>query len=257
MQLVDAVRALHSLVIVTGLSVILAVQPLHVASASELHIVTESFPPYNYQRDGQAKGLSTEVVRAVLDHAGIKADIKFYPWARAYKTATVSPNTLIYSIARIPERESLFQWIGVVAPYRTSFYKLKVNEAIRIESLDDARKYKVGVSLEDVITIYLQGQGFEHLQVSQSDLLNVRMLAFGRLDVIAYDEAAFPRLVRKVGHDPERFERIYRLTDLSGDLYLAASPRTDPVIVKQLRESLQAIREEGVYDRIHQKYFLY
>lgn len=225
--------------------------------ADGLRVVTEEFPPYNYEEDGEAKGLSTEVVQAVLKEAGLEASITFYPWARAYATAQVRENTLIYSIARIPEREEMFEWVGVVAPYRTSFYKLKENDKVRINSIEEAREYRVGVSLEDVILTYLKGQGFDDLQVSEKDLLNVRMLARGRLDVIAYDEAAFPRLVQREGYDLLDFERVYRLEDLTGDLYIAASPGTDPAIVKKLKAGLEAVKASGLYDEIHKKYFLF
>jgi len=74
------------------------------ARASDLLIVTEELPPYNYQEDGVAKGLSTEVVQAVLAETGLEAEIQFYPWARRYIMAQNRTNTLIYSMARIQER---------------------------------------------------------------------------------------------------------------------------------------------------------
>ncbi len=52
--------------------------------AGPLTIVTEDFPPYNYEQDGKASGLSSEVVQAVLKEIGLQADIIFYPWRRAY-----------------------------------------------------------------------------------------------------------------------------------------------------------------------------
>ncbi|NQY93223.1 MAG: transporter substrate-binding domain-containing protein, partial [Campylobacteraceae bacterium] len=112
--------------------------------SEEITIVTEEFPPYNYQVDGKMKGISSEIVLAVLKEINVTAKIVSYHWSRAYVLASTKKNHLIYSIARIPEREELFHWIGTIAPYSTSFYKLKSRKDIKINSLDDAKKYTIG-----------------------------------------------------------------------------------------------------------------
>ena len=57
------------------------------AWAQYLEVVTEQYPPYNYEEDGQVKGVGTEVVEEVLKEAGIDYNIKVLPWARALKKA--------------------------------------------------------------------------------------------------------------------------------------------------------------------------
>ncbi|WP_050764620.1 transporter substrate-binding domain-containing protein [Marinomonas sp. MED121] len=221
----------------------------------ELKIVTENFPPYNFQVEGKAHGMSTEVVKAMLDHANIQADIDFYPWPRAYRTAQVKPNALIYSIARIPERETMFEWIGDIAPYRTSFYKLKENTDLNINSLDDARVYRIGVSQEDAIKTYLENRGFEKLVVANADQFVVRMLIYGRMDLIAYDEASLPFQVKASGFDLNLIERVFRIEGLSEKLYVAMHPQSDPVLVQTLKNSLEAIKLNGTYRAIEAQYF--
>ncbi len=102
--------------------------------AESLRIITESFPPYNFQVDDEAKGLSSEVVQAVLNQINLQASIELYPGSRAYETALTEKNILIYSIARIAEREALFHWVGAIAPYKTSLFKLKSNKSIQVNS---------------------------------------------------------------------------------------------------------------------------
>lgn len=223
--------------------------------AGELTIVTEEFPPYNYQRDGQPAGLSTEVVKAVLEEAGLTAEFKFVPWARAYKTAERVPNTLIYSIARIPEREDLFIWVGEIAPYRTSLYKLKKADHVDADSLEKARRYKIGVSVEDVIYTYLKREGFS-LELVGSDQLNIRKLSARRLDIIAYDEASFVYAVRENGFQLGDFQRVVRLEELSGSLFMALNKQSDPELSKRLIAALQRVHEKGIYQQINAEYML-
>lgn len=222
-------------------------------------VVTESFPPYNYQVEGQPRGLSVEVLQAVLDELyedyplEPKPDIQFMPWARAFHKARTVENVLIFSIARIPEREHQFHWIGEIAPYRTALYKLSQNP-IEIRSLKDARHYDVGVSQQDVIYSFLRSEGFTRLDVIGSDLLNIRKLKHDRIPLIAYDEAAF-RFAMRTDQNPQAFERVLRIEPLSGSLYMAFSEGSDPELVERFKAALQKIKAEGRYAQILRGYF--
>ncbi|WP_428526776.1 substrate-binding periplasmic protein [Roseibium sp.] len=216
----------------------------------DIRIVTEEFPPYNYSDNGLAEGLSSEVVQAVLAETGLTAEFLFLPWARAYLTAQNSKNTVIFSIGRIPEREDLFEWLGVIAPYNTSLYKLANRTDLTVNSLSDAKDYSIGVSVEDVIYQYLKSQNFSNLDIVGEDILNIRKLALGRLDVIAFDEAAFQYYLDLEDIDPALFERIYRLEDISGGLYMAINKDSDPDLIQALKRGLEAIKHNGTYEQI-------
>jgi polar amino acid transport system substrate-binding protein len=222
--------------------------------AQSLRIVTENFAPYNFQVGNEAKGLSSEVVQAVLKQIELQASIEFYPWARAYETAQTEKNTLIYSIARIPEREALFHWVGAIAPYNSSLYKLKSNKSIQVNSIDDAKKYQVGVSLNDVTVAYLHRHHFTSLKTVSRDVLNIRLLAKNRIDLIAYEEASFVYALQEEGLDASLFERVYRLDEISDQLYMAFSLGSDAELVSAFKGGLEIIKMNGVYDKIQLKY---
>ncbi|MEH6629717.1 MAG: transporter substrate-binding domain-containing protein [Halopseudomonas aestusnigri] len=240
------------LAIITALNVLFNSSSL----ADTVTIVTEEFPPYNYQENSIAKGLSTEVIQAVLKEIKTEAIFKFYPWARAYKIAQQEKNYLIYSIVRIPERENKFQWVGMIAPYSTSLYKLKANSNVSVRSLSDAQNYVVGVSREDVITTYLRREGFVSFDISNHDSINIKKLLSGRIDLIAYDDASFVHIVRSMGQDLIKFEKILSLSQLSGSLYMAFNKNSDNELVNRFRTGLQAIKENGLFEEIQNKYFL-
>ena len=226
------------------------------ALCQQVTVVTEDFPPYNYEEDGTAKGVSSEVVQAVLDEIDMEAAFHFYPWVRAYRIALNKENHLIYSIARIPEREDMFHWVGAIAPYNTSLYKLKSRKDIEINSLDDARPYIIGSSRADVITAYLEDKGGFDLDVVTRDSQNLHRLLLGRVDLIAYDEASLVYKVQQEGLDITLYERVYRLEDLSDDLYMAFGKTSDISLVKKFQEGLRSIKDKGIFDKIRQKYFL-
>jgi polar amino acid transport system substrate-binding protein len=222
--------------------------------AEPLRIVTEDFPPYNFQVGDKAVGLCSEIVQAVLKQINLQAPIEFYPWARAYEIAQAEKNILIYSIGRLPEREALFHWIGTIAPTKTSLYKLKSNKSIQVNSIKQAKKYQIGVSLSDMRLIYLQRHQFPSLKTVSGHVLNIRLLVNNRIDLIAFDEASFTQKLQDEGLDPSLFERVFRLDELSGHVYMAFSLGSDADLISAFRSGLETIKNNGIYDQIQTKY---
>ncbi len=127
-------------------------------AADEIRIVTEELPPYNMTQGGRLTGMSTEVVQAVLKEVGVPASIQSMPWARAYDMAQQEKNVLIYLIARTPEREPLFKWVGEIMRIDYHFYKLRERKDIVVPDLQSAKNYSVGVLREDVRHQYLRSE---------------------------------------------------------------------------------------------------
>jgi polar amino acid transport system substrate-binding protein len=220
-------------------------------------IVTESLPPYSYQDGDVVKGMSTEVVQAVLHEVGIQADIHVYSWTRAYLLALTKPNVLIYSISRIPEREELFQWIGEVAPQGSYLFKLASRRDIQLNTLDDAKAYRIGTWRDDVSEQYLIGKGFvreQHLDNSGTPKQNILKLISQRLDLTSDAELSFYHQAQELGHDPALFAKAFRLGDLSQPLYMAFNRETPVALVEAFRKALASIKRQGLYEAIHRNY---
>lgn len=65
------------------LVVLMAVLMSTTGFTEEIIVVTEYWPPYNYEDQGKVTGLSTEIVRATLEQAKVKGNFGVYPWGRA------------------------------------------------------------------------------------------------------------------------------------------------------------------------------
>lgn len=222
--------------------------------AEEITIVTEHYPPFNYEERGEVKGIATKVVQAVLHHVDVKASIRVLPWARAYYMAQHQKNVLIYSLARFPERETLFKWVGAIAPLTTYVYKLKRRTDIIVETFDDLRAYRIGVLNQAADHQYLLAQGFDQLDPVSRHELNVKKLQAERIDLFVTQELWFVSLVKSLGLEQEDFERVYYLEDLSGEFYMAFSLTTSDAIVESFRKALRTIKENGTYEAILKRY---
>ncbi|TWI54803.1 polar amino acid transport system substrate-binding protein [Pseudomonas duriflava] len=240
-------------------ALILSAGPSLMADEGPLRIVTEELPPYNMTRQGQITGFSTEVIQAVLSRIGMQGHFQSMPWARAYDIALSNENVLIYSIARIPEREQRFKWVGVIAPSRWGLFSLK-SRNLSFTQLNDAQRYQIATVNGDVGQQYLQSKGFEmgrNLQSSNTHEQNYLKLRSGRVDLWIANEVMARYLVRQGGEDPAKvIESVYPVKelDLGEGLYMAFGVKTADVLVKRFQDGLAAIHADGTYAALVKKW---
>lgn len=224
------------------------------ASAQPLTVVTEEYPPYNHlDENKQVVGLSTEVVKEVLRRAKLPYRISLYPWARAYHMAQNQPNVLIYSIGRNSQRETMFQWVDVIAPYNVFMYRLKSRPEVQVQMVEQLGRYRVGAVRDDVRAQYLEKNGIA-TDLVVDDSANAKKLASQRIDLFPIDEIAMAALYRREGMDPQSVEKALALPDLSSGLYMAFSLQTAPDIVERCRSALRDMRRDGTLEKIKAAY---
>ncbi len=203
--------------------------------------------------------MSTEIVQAVLAEAGVEATFQSMPWARAYDIALNSENVLIYSIARTPQRESLFKWVGTLASTQWHLFSLSGKD-YRLRSLDDARPLQIATVKDDAGEQYLLSQGFavgQNLQSSNKYEHNYQKLKEGRVDLWISDETNAQYLVRHTGGDPQEravSQLVLGALDGQDGLGMAFSRRTPDALVGRLRQALARIQADGRYDAIVNKW---
>lgn len=220
--------------------------------ASELDrltFITEHYPPYNYVDEGELKGSSVDILKAILQHAGsnIEAtDIRVLPWARGYDTTLLTPGTVLFSTTRTSAREDLFQWVGPLAAGRVVLLARK-DSNISIENLEALQNgnFSMVVIGEDIGAQKLLEAGVNadrmHTAVNNESAMN--MLVANRVSLWAYGEDVAHWLLRKHGHDPEDFETVYVLSQ--DPLYFAVNRETDSAVVELLQQILDDLRAQG------------
>jgi polar amino acid transport system substrate-binding protein len=225
---------------------------------NSITVVTEELPPFNYTDNGKLVGFSTEVVEAVLKEVGIQGVFSSMAWARAYDTALTGENILIYSIARSPQREKLFKWVGVVAPTDNYIFALR-ERGIKLTTLEEAKKYKIGTVNEDIREQYLVSKGFvkgENLQPSTRFPLMYDKLKAGRIDLCPVLDVVLLDLARRNGDDAEKlFERVLTLPEIGRDgTYMAFGANTSDALVERFRKGLDTLKKNGTYAVIKKRW---
>lgn len=227
--------------------------------AENISIVTEDSFPLTYMENGRVVGQATELVEMIMKQTGFEYKLEMLPWARAVHMATNDPNVLIYSIARTPERETQYKWVGEVAPVKYSLYKLRSRTDIVINTLDDARKYRIGVQNGDLRAKFLVQQGFPMnatpgLQEVNNNTLNIKKLENDRVDLIPISKRGLEGLCKDVGFDCSKFEAVFELP-IRTNLYMAYSLKTSDEIVERTRKVYSGLRKEGIVRKLMPTYW--
>lgn len=208
-----------------------------------LNIVTEIAPPLQFLNGDKLDGQTTSKVRAMLAEASLEAQITPYPWARAFYLATTKPNTLIYPLVRTPERENSFHWIGKLLTFKMSVIKLKSNNAIALNKLNDAKNFRLGLMRGDYAHKLIDNAGFtenEHYTLSSELSKLITQLYSGKIDAMIADLPLLKVMAISQGFDPEMLVSVYNLGEPVG-VYIAAGKNTKPTYVDALSKALNRI----------------
>lgn len=220
-------------------------------------VVTEDARPLHYLWQGQLQGEAPQFIRQLMQQAGVAYSQQVYPWARAYMMASSLPNVLIYSIARTPEREPQFHWIGKLLTVQYAMYSLQSRTDIRARNVEELRPYRIGVTANDVRAHWLREQGLREaaadsragLDTADNSLSNLRKLMQGRVDMVPVSHLGLRSFCLSEGVDCTRFRRVMVLP-FSVDLYVAASLKTRPAVIRALQGSYDRLQRSGRYQQM-------
>jgi polar amino acid transport system substrate-binding protein len=211
------------------------------AELPKLTVLTEVYPPYQIvSKDGKVYGWSADKVKTLLAQAQIDYTLDILPWIRAYKSALLKPNTLLYSLLRTDSRENSFHWVAPLCSIDFSLYRLKSRTDIEVNTIVDAKKYQIAAQKGQASTEYLLSLGFDdkrELSVSYNNDNFIQMLVHDRVELIVLSTAHVQSLILTSSPHINEIEAIFPIKYLRKNLYLAASLSTSPVILKKLQKA--------------------
>ncbi len=221
-------------------------------AAQPLRVVLEVSPPHQTLDNGKVGGLTTAVVAELLQQAGLSASFEVYPWARAFKIAATTPDVLIYNMARTPEREAQFEWIGIVTRYKFGLLKLSQREDIQVSQLADIKHYVVGAQREDFSAEWLKDaakQPPEKLELQPDVIETWRLLVNGKLDLMIDDPQAIDDMLHQHQLERSDIEFVLFPPELEQQTWIALKKGSSPELVQRLRRAYQQVRGGSAYQQ--------
>lgn len=231
-------------------------------SARDLTYITEQFPPYNYQEDGKLQGVSVDLLDKAWESMGVNLNrsvIQFLPWRDGYQQTLDKTNTILFSTARLPQREQLFKWAGPIGPIRNVLLA-KRDKNISITAPEDLEKYRIGAINDDSAFQMLLDKGMkkENLVLETTSSPIIEMLQNGSIDAWAYGDVAGFWLIQESGANSSDFKIVYEFGQT--DYYYAFNKETPDSLVQSFQQALDNAKnntdedEISDYERILSKY---
>jgi len=196
------------------------------------------------QDSDRAFGEAMVFARIVMGRTGIPFQVEHLPWDRALRIASTQPGVLITMISRTPQREAHFFWVGQLHRLEFHLYRDRERSDIEISNPPDFGRYRLGVvGVRDVISQYfLQRKMFTRgqLEVAGNDLINMRKLLSGRIDLMAVSSELVAHQCTSAGVDCSRMLPIMDLPEIDSNVYMAYSRATSESLVQRTRQAYVA-----------------
>lgn len=240
------------------LCVVLFIGVENTHAAEKIIILTEQFPPFNFKEGDTVQGLSTQIVRKLLERANLEFSIELVPWKRAYTIALNRPNTLIYTIAKTASREGKFHWIGKISNRKVSLFRLRSRQDLAKLTFEQAKaKAKIATIQGDASTEKIFELGFAAKNITEihdtaTNSLCMKHVIGNRSDYFPMNPYSLKYRI-EAGEVQDLFVDQFVIWDADG-YYVAANIRTDPKILKALTESYQQLRQEGFINKVVDEY---
>src|SRR3546814_3061299 len=203
----------------------------------------------NFAQDKNSNVIAVDIVREIFKRADISYSLTLrFPVERIYKLALDNPGYCVCVTARLPEREKLFKWVGPIGP-DDWIMLAKADSKISLDSLEQARQYRIGAYKGDAIAETLARQGLNPIVVLR-DQDNAKKLVNGQIDLWATGDPAGRYLARQEGVDD--LKTVLRFN--SAELYLALNKNVPDDVVARLQAALDELRKEGAVDAIMARY---
>ncbi|MES2019092.1 MAG: transporter substrate-binding domain-containing protein [Pseudomonadota bacterium] len=230
---------------------LLACLALNAATAADIIAYADDAPPYHYLENGEATGLATELLLAGCRQAKLTCQVKIRPWARAYATVANTPDTILISIARRPDRESDFHWLSPIMTETVwAFGRL---DSPKVYAVADLKNKRTGVIHGGSAEKFLRDAGIPDTAMDKASSIELNLLKLGarRVDFVIDTEARLAEEKAKF-HIPFHTVKALRMHDIT--TWFVINHASQPKLVRALQNSLNANNANGVRDKIIQKY---
>lgn len=131
-------------------------------------------------------------------------------------------------------------------------YKLKARNDIQVETLEDAKAYRIG-GYRSAQTDYLIELGFPTVDIAPHERMNVERLLKRRVDMVPSLELMMADRLRDLGVLYDTVEKVI-VFDNRFDYYLAVNPNVSDDVIARLQAALDQAKAAGTYESIRAKY---
>lgn len=220
------------------------------ARAREIVMCTVPWAPF-YGPELQQGGFITALSKAAFAAGGHKAEIQFMPWARAMLEVRQGDRHALMGAYYTEERAETYVATDRLYTTRVGLVALESLGVTEYDSLRDLQEYTIGYGRGWATTEEFDTAEYLDKEAADNNVLNVRKLYAGRIDLIAMNFDRFRRIAEEEGFDPDKAVFLDPALKESGLYVMVSRALEDPqAVVEDFNSGLQQIRDNGRYDEV-------
>ncbi|MBF0234699.1 MAG: transporter substrate-binding domain-containing protein [Desulfamplus sp.] len=222
-------------------------------NAEEVHLLVDEWQPFIEKQD-ENLGFSTAVVTKAFEKIGIKAKIKFVPWARV--TLYLDEGRDVLSFYWIKSEERMEKWF-----YSESFFTAQ-NVLFKRKNSDFSwvkiKDSKIGISRGNSYGIKFDSIKDQlKLQYVENDEQNIGKLAENRIDAFPGNYLVISYLLKNKFQSQKDMIDVLEDSLLGEDtVHVVCSKKYDKCsyLLNKFNEGLELIKKDGTIQNIEEQY---
>jgi polar amino acid transport system substrate-binding protein len=214
----------------------------------KVQVVTELSPPYQTMINNQVAGTSTTKVRKILSAANLTGIFNMYPWSRAFEKASKEPDTLIYSIAKTPNRLEKFHWLTPVTEFKFGLVSMANRKELMAVSIQQLAKHSIAVQRHDVAHEWMLKQGLkegENFIITPDIEASWKLLLNNKVDFIVESPELMQSMLESFNLPVDTTKFVLPIPDLALLGYLAANKNTDRHTIQKLKAAIDNLNQDN------------
>jgi glutamine transport system substrate-binding protein len=224
--------------------------------AKKIVVATDaSFPPFeSMSPTGEPEGFDVDLIKAIAESQKMDIEVKHTGWDPMM--AGLQDGSVDVAIAGITITDERKKTFDFTTPYFTAQQVILVKkDAPAVKTVADLKGKKIGVQsgttgqflVEDKLGKGYNGlKGYEEVAGAIEDMKN------GRIDAVVADNAVVKKFTEQL-----KLDNVNIIEDKSTETeqYGIAVKKGNKELLDKLNKGLTAVKENGKYDEIYNKYF--
>ncbi|MCP4104916.1 MAG: transporter substrate-binding domain-containing protein [Desulfobacteraceae bacterium] len=226
------------------------------AAEKVIKIASVPWPPY-YDQFMPGSGIGAEVITAVFERVGYKAEFNFMAWNRALKEVSRGKYDALANAYYTEDRAKTYLASESYMDSSVMFFKRKESPIVWNNNLKKLMRYKIGIVKGYANSPEFDKANYLNKRVSRTEILNVKKLLLKQADLIVMDLFVGHHINKDklYGDEKDVIEPLYPPL-MVNKLHLMVSKKVPngPGKLKAFNTGLRQIKKDGTLKKILAKY---
>ncbi|WP_340678694.1 transporter substrate-binding domain-containing protein [Paraglaciecola sp.] len=226
------------------------------AQSAELKVYIAEYPPFQVLSEkGDHSGFSVELFNEIVKLSHLDVEYIPVPWVRAQALVAEQKNSLLFTMAKTPEREELYRWVATIYVVNEGVFSLKSRTDLSINTLDDVHRYSIALPRGDVSvkTLNIFPNNTKGVYIVEHQEQCMKMLNLGRVDLNYNNDVGFFIAAKMLGFNRDKFTQIF--TTGQTEMGIVANKNSNPENLRKISQALLILKKNGIYNKIQRKWF--